>query len=59
MKALTIVAAGSLSTLSAGVSIAQSGHMMDGSGWMGGYGGVRKGVLKDRLWPTGRRQRRS
>jgi len=40
MKAFTIVAVGSLSTLRAGVSIAQSGRMMDGSGWMGGYGGV-------------------
>ncbi|RQW84229.1 MAG: hypothetical protein EHM62_01005 [Methylococcus sp.] len=40
MKAFTIVAVGSLSALSAGVSIAQDGHMMDGGGWMGGYGGV-------------------
>lgn len=41
MKVLTIGAVGSLSTLSAGVSIAQSGNMMDGSdGWMGGHGGV-------------------
>lgn len=40
MKAFTIVAAGFLFALSAGVSIAQNGHMMDGGGWMGGYGGV-------------------
>ncbi|MEX2481971.1 MAG: hypothetical protein WD928_14030 [Gammaproteobacteria bacterium] len=40
MKAFIIGVVGSLSTLSAGVSIAQSGHMMDGGGWMGGYGGV-------------------
>ncbi len=40
MKAFTIVAVGSLSALSADVSIAQNSHMMDGGGWMGGYGGV-------------------
>lgn len=40
MKVLTIGAEGSLSTLNADVSIAESEHMMDGSGWMGGYGGV-------------------
>lgn len=40
MKAFTIVAVGSLSALSAGVSIAQNGYMMDGGGWMGGYGGM-------------------
>jgi hypothetical protein len=40
MKAFTIVAVGCLSALSADVSIAQNGHMMDGGGWMGGYGGV-------------------
>ncbi len=40
MKAFTVVAVGFLFALSAGVSIAQNGHMMDGGGWMGGYGGV-------------------
>lgn len=40
MKAFTIVTLGSLSALSADVSIAQNGHMMDSGGWMGGYGGV-------------------
>lgn len=40
MKAFTIAAAGFLFALSAGVSMAQNGHMMDGGGWMGGYGGM-------------------
>ncbi len=45
MKALTIVAAGLLFALSAGVSIAQNGHMMDGGRWMGGYGGMWSPVV--------------
>ncbi|MDP1931276.1 MAG: hypothetical protein Q8L60_07465 [Gammaproteobacteria bacterium] len=40
MKSFIIVVVGFLSALSAGVSVAQNGHMMDGGVWMGGYRGV-------------------
>ena len=45
MEAFTVVAVGFLFALSAGVSIAQNGHMMDGGGWMGG---IRRRVGADR-----------
>ena len=44
MKTLLARAIGTLTLLSAGVALAQSGSMMDGRGWgvgwMGGYGGI-------------------
>lgn len=43
MKTLLAIAVGTVSLLAAGVSLAQSGNMMNGGtwgvGWMGGYGG--------------------
>lgn len=43
MKTLLAVAVGSVPLLTTGVTSAQSGHMMIGNmwngGWMGGYGG--------------------
>lgn len=45
MKSLTSMAVGLASMLASGVSSAQSGYMMDGGGWMGGYGGFWVPVL--------------
>ena len=43
MKTLLVIAVGMVSLLASGVSLAQSGNMMNGgswgTGWMGGYGG--------------------
>jgi len=43
MKTLLAIAVGMVSLLATGVSLAQSGNMMNGGtwgvGWMGGYGG--------------------
>jgi len=43
MKTLLAIAVGTVSLLTTGVSLAQSGNMMNGgswgTGWMGGYGG--------------------
>ena len=43
MKTLLAIAVGMVSLLTTGVSLAQSGNMMNGGswggGWMGGYGG--------------------
>ena len=43
MKTLPAIAVGMVSLLATGVSLAQSGNMMNGgswgTGWMGGYGG--------------------
>lgn len=39
MKSLTALATGLVSAFASGVASAQNGNMMDGSGWMGGYGG--------------------
>jgi hypothetical protein len=44
MKTLLAMAAGMVSQLAAGVSVAQNANMMNGGsaggGWMGGYGGM-------------------
>lgn len=44
MKTLLVMAVGTVSLLSTGVSLAQNGNMMNGGawggGWMGGYGGI-------------------
>jgi uncharacterized membrane protein len=44
MKNLLAIAIGTVSLLTTGVSLAQSGNMMNGgswgTGWMGGYGGI-------------------
>ena len=49
MKNLLAIAVGTVPLLTAGVSFAQSGNMMDGgtwgSGWMGGYGGIWMPIL--------------
>ena len=49
MKTLFATAVGTVSMLTTGVSLAQSGNMMDGGtwgfGWMGGYGGVWMPIL--------------
>jgi hypothetical protein len=43
MKTLLALAVGALALLTTGVTLAQSGNMMNGgsrgTGWMGGYGG--------------------
>ena len=43
MKTLLAMAVGTMPLLAAGIASAQTGNMMDGSGWgmgwMGGYGG--------------------
>ena len=43
MKNLRVMAVGTVSLLTTGVSLAQNGNMMNGgswgTGWMGGYGG--------------------
>jgi hypothetical protein len=44
MKTLLAMAVGTVLLLATGVSLAQSGNMMNGgmwgTGWMGGYGGI-------------------
>ncbi len=49
MKTLLVMAVGTMSLLSTGVSLAQHGNMMNGGawggGWMGGYGGVWTPIL--------------
>lgn len=49
MKTLLAIAVGTVSLLAAGVSLAQSGNMMNGgtwgTGWMGGYGGGGSMIL--------------
>ena len=49
MKNLPAIAVGALSLLVAGVSLAQSGNMMNGGSWdmdwMGGYGGMWVPIL--------------
>jgi len=44
MKTLLATVVGTVSLLAAGVSLAQTGNMMNGgmasAGWMGGYGGI-------------------
>ena len=49
MKTLLAMAVGTLPLLVTGVAFAQSGNMMDGSGWgvgwMGGYGGLLLPIL--------------
>jgi len=49
MKTLLATAVGTGSMLTTGVSLAQSGNMMNGNtwgfGWMGGYGGVWMPIL--------------
>lgn len=49
MKILLAIAVGTVPLLTSGVSLAQSGNMMNGgmwgSGWMGGYGGVWVPIL--------------
>ena len=49
MKTLLAMAVAMVSLLTTGVSLAQSGNMMDGgswgTGWMGGYGGIWMPVL--------------
>jgi len=52
MKTLLAIAAGTVPLLTAGVSFAQSGNMMNGGsggmwgvGWMGGYGGAWVPIL--------------
>ena len=49
MKTLFAVTVGTVTSLGAGVALAQSGNMMDGGmwggGWMGGYGGYWMPIL--------------
>lgn len=49
MKTLLVMAVGTVSLLSTGVSLAQNGNMMNGGawggGWMGGYGGIWTPIL--------------
>ena len=49
MKTFLVMAVGTVPLLVSGVSLAQSGNMMDGGmwggGWMGGYGGIWVPVL--------------
>jgi hypothetical protein len=49
MKFLLLMAVGTVSLLTAGVSLAQNGNMMNGDmwgvGWMGGYGGIWTPIL--------------
>ncbi|MBK7469699.1 MAG: hypothetical protein IPI73_02725 [Betaproteobacteria bacterium] len=49
MKILLAIAVGTVPLLTSGVSLAQSGNMMNGGmwggGWMGGYGGVWVPIL--------------
>ena len=44
MKTLLVMAVGTVPLLATGIALAQTGNMMDGSGWnmgwMGGYGGI-------------------
>ena len=40
MKTLPAVVVAAVSLLVTGVVSAQNGYMMNGSGWMGGYGGI-------------------
>ena len=49
MKNLLAIAVGTVPLLTTGVSLAQSGNMMNGGtwgyGWMGGYGGIWMPIL--------------
>ena len=49
MKTLLAMAVGTVPLLATGVSLAQSGNMMNGgmwgTGWMGGYGGIWLPIL--------------
>jgi len=49
MKKLLAMAVGTAPLLATGIALAQSGNMMDGSGWgmgwMGGYGGIWGPIL--------------
>jgi hypothetical protein len=49
MKTLLAMAVSTVPLLTTGVSLAQSGNMMDGgmwgAGWMGGYGGIWGPIL--------------
>ncbi len=49
MKTLLAMAVGAVSLLTSGVSLAQSGNMMNGGNWggswMGGYGGLWMPIL--------------
>jgi hypothetical protein len=49
MKTLLAMAVGTVLLLATGVSLAQSGNMMNGgmwgTGWMGGYGGIWGPIL--------------
>jgi uncharacterized membrane protein len=49
MKTLLALAVGALALLTTGVTLAQSGNMMNGgswgTGWMGGYGGAWMPIL--------------
>ena len=44
MKTMLAMAVGTVPLLAVGIALAQTGNMMDGSGWgrgwMGGYGGI-------------------
>lgn len=40
MKTLSAVVVATVSLLATGVASAQNGYMMNGGGWMGGYGGI-------------------
>ena len=39
------MAVGTTLLLCSGVALAQSGNMMNGGGWMGGYGGIWMPIL--------------
>jgi len=49
MKTLLALAVGAVALLTTGVTLAQSGNMMNGgswgTGWMGGYGGAWMPIL--------------
>ena len=49
MKTLLAMAVGTVPLLTTGIALAQTGSMMDGSGWgmgwMGGYGGIWGPIL--------------
>jgi len=49
MKTLLAMAVGTVPLLATGIALAQTGNMMDGSGWgmgwMGGYGGIWVPIL--------------
>ena len=45
MKNSLTMAVGTTLLLCSGVALAQSGNMMNGGGWMGGYGGIWMPIL--------------